>query len=460
MIRVGVEEAVDDSLLAGFTGDIQLIRIPIDPAPDETFDVDLWIPSHRIATTKRQWTHLKGVKVVQSLLAGVDAIHGFVPPGAILCDARGVLDSPTAEMAVTLVLAAQKYLPFYVELQRHADWRGRKDAEQISLLTPGGSPDPNMPALIDEVEGKTILILGYGSIGKAIEDRLAPFGAHFIRVARSAREGVEPVSNLDALLPQADILIIITPLTSETQHLINAHRLALMKPGALLVNVGRGPIVDTAALLLALEEYKIRAAIDVTDPRAVATRAPTLESAQHSDHAAHLHQQLEVPLPRLRLRRPAGPTLRSRRAAAQHRHRRILDLQRPLRTNRHPAPRAQHRQRRRNRKRALPPEPLRHPRRQRCRHRSAQLRADIHQARKYPRTPSRNIHRRRPERTLRQVQHARSTCKNQPRQLRAMHLRTHHHERRRQQQRSRRQPASPDPQPIRPRQPVTQHASA
>ena len=134
-------------------------------------------------------------------------------------------------MAVTLVLAAQKYLPFYVELQRHDDWRGRSGAEQISLLTPGGSPDPNMPALIDEVEDKTILILGYGSIGKAIEARLAPFGAHFIRVARSAAEGVtEPVSNTRTRsLPRTDILIIITPLTSETHHLIAAHRLALME---------------------------------------------------------------------------------------------------------------------------------------------------------------------------------------------------------------------------------------
>jgi phosphoglycerate dehydrogenase-like enzyme len=274
MVRVGVEDAIDDSLLADFTGDIQLIRISVDPAPEEFFEVDFWIPSHRIATARRQWTHLKDVKVVQSLLAGVDAIRGFVPPGAILCDARGVLDSPTAEMAVTLVLAAQKYLPFYVELQQHADWRGRSGAEQISLLTPGGSPDPNMPALIDEVEDKTILILGYGSIGHAIEARLAPFGPRFIRVARSAREGVEPVSNLDALLPQADILIIITPLTSETHHLINADRLALMKPGALLVNVGRGPIVDTAALLRALDEYKIRAAIDVTDPEPLPPEHP------------------------------------------------------------------------------------------------------------------------------------------------------------------------------------------
>jgi phosphoglycerate dehydrogenase-like enzyme len=110
------------------------------------------------------------------------------------------------------------------------------------------------------------LIVGYGSIGKAIEARLAPFGANFLRVARNAHEGVEPVSKLDELLGQADIVVLIIPLTSETRHLIDAKRLAKMKPRALLVNAARGPIVETEALLQALNDNRIRAAIDVTDP--------------------------------------------------------------------------------------------------------------------------------------------------------------------------------------------------
>jgi phosphoglycerate dehydrogenase-like enzyme len=119
---------------------------------------------------------------------------------------------------------------------------------------------------MNEVADAIVLIVGYGSIGKAIETRLAAFGAKFLRVARSPREGVVPVSKLDELLGQADIVVLTTPLTSETRHLLNTKRLARMKLGALLVNASRGGIVDTEALLQALNEKRIRAAVDVTDP--------------------------------------------------------------------------------------------------------------------------------------------------------------------------------------------------
>ena len=110
------------------------------------------------------------------------------------------------------------------------------------------------------------LIVGYGSIGAAVEARLAPFGCKFLRVARSARDGVAPVSALDDLLPRADIVILTTPLTSQTRGLINAARILRMKRGALLVNAGRGAVVETDALVRALNEGRIRAALDVTDP--------------------------------------------------------------------------------------------------------------------------------------------------------------------------------------------------
>ena len=122
------------------------------------------------------------------------------------------------------------------------------------------------PALVDEMEVKTVLIVGYGSIAGAIESRLTPFGPQILRVARRAREGVAPVSQLDDLLPQADMVVLITPLTPETVHLMNADRIAKMKRGALLVNAARGQLVDTDALTKALNDGKIRAALDVTDP--------------------------------------------------------------------------------------------------------------------------------------------------------------------------------------------------
>jgi phosphoglycerate dehydrogenase-like enzyme len=189
-----------------------------------------------------------------------------------LCDARGVHDIPTAEWAVAAIFAMQKCLPFFIGLQSKGVWAFGQQAQQIDHTLPTKIKDP--PAPIRDVADTTVLIVGYGSIGQAIEMRLAPFGTKFLRVARSARDGVAPVSQLDDLLGQADIVVLTTPLTSETRHLINASRLATMKLGALLVNAARGPLVDTDALVKALREEKIRAAIDVTDPEPLPTGHP------------------------------------------------------------------------------------------------------------------------------------------------------------------------------------------
>ena len=270
MVRVGVNEWVNESLLKNFTKEIKLVRIAEEPQGE--IEVDFWIPLSHPNLVPGQWPHLKGVRVVQAPWAGVDLLRHVFPPEVVLCDARGVHDTPTAEWAVSAVLAMQKYLPFYAEVQRQGDWNRRLQAKEIYRLSHGKEAGP--PALVDEVADTTILIVGYGSIGRAIEARLAPFGPKFLRVARSPREGVEPVSKLDELLGKADIVILITPLTSETRHLFDAKRLAKLKPGALLVNAARGAIVDTDALLDALNEKKIRAAIDVTDPEPLPSGHP------------------------------------------------------------------------------------------------------------------------------------------------------------------------------------------
>jgi phosphoglycerate dehydrogenase-like enzyme len=254
MVRVGIQESVAPVLLQDFTREVELVRIPDQPEGD--VEIDFWIAPLNLKITKRQLPHLRGLRVVQSLWAGVDLLLPLLPPGLILCDAQGVHDIPTAEWAVTVILAMQRYLPFYFALQQQEDWAGRKHSQQT----------PGPPALIDEVAEATVLIVGHGSIGKAIESRLAPFGVRFLRVARHAREGVESVSQLDEVLPRADIVVVVTPLTPETRHLIDAGRIARMKPGALLVNAARGPVVDTDALVEALNETRIRAAVDVTDP--------------------------------------------------------------------------------------------------------------------------------------------------------------------------------------------------
>ena len=226
----------------------------------------MWIAPINLKIARRQLPHFRGLRVVQSLMAGVDRLQQLLPPGVTLCDAKGVHDAPTAEWAVAVILAMQKRLPFYFSLQQQEDWGGRRQAAELDHPSHALPAGLRSPALVDEMEVKTVLIVGYGSIGSAIESRLAPFGPRILRVARRAREGVAPVSQLDELLPQADIVVLITPLTPETMHLMDAGRIARMKPGALLVNAARGQLVDTDALVQALANGKIRAAIDVTDP--------------------------------------------------------------------------------------------------------------------------------------------------------------------------------------------------
>jgi phosphoglycerate dehydrogenase-like enzyme len=282
-VRVGIEASIDSALLADFAG-LELVRVPAEPEADMA--VDFWIASLNPPTSRRQWPHLKGVKAVQGLWAGVDALRPLIPADVTLCNARGVHDAPTAEWAVTAVLAMQKYLPFYADLQRRADWAGKDKAEDIYLLSEGAARDPDCPVLVEEVSDKTVLIVGYGSIGKAVETRLAPFGCSFLRLARAARPGVSPVAGLDDLLRQADIVILTMPLTSETRQLINAARIARMKRGALLVNAARGAVVETEALTAALTQGRIRAALDVTDPEPLPPehplwRAPNLMITPH-----------------------------------------------------------------------------------------------------------------------------------------------------------------------------------
>ncbi len=159
-----------------------------------------------------------------------------------------------------------KYFPLFGQIQRAAVWSRRKEAEDLYHTLHPAAKRLYPPILCDELHGQQVLIVGYGAIGQAIEQRLRPFGVDCVRVARTAREGVYSVSELHKLLPSADVVILIVPYTSETTGMIGAHQLALMKQGSLLVNAARGPVVNTDALLAALNTGRITAAIDVTDP--------------------------------------------------------------------------------------------------------------------------------------------------------------------------------------------------
>jgi phosphoglycerate dehydrogenase-like enzyme len=185
------------------------------------------------------------LKVVQTLSAGVDHIRAAVPEGVLLCNGRGIHNASTAEHAVALTLACLRGIPGFVEDQHEARWdQGWREA----------------------LADKTVLIIGYGDIGRDIERRLIPFEVSVVRVARSARDGVHTTADLPDLLPDADVVILVVPDTSETRGLVDSEFLRQMKLGALLVNVARGPVVVTDDLLQALYAGQVRAALDVTDP--------------------------------------------------------------------------------------------------------------------------------------------------------------------------------------------------
>jgi phosphoglycerate dehydrogenase-like enzyme len=265
MVRVGVDENLAEELLADFPRDAEIVRLPKQiQAPVE---VDFWIlPFHR-KDAEIAFRQLRGVKVVQSMMAGVDWILPWLPAEVTLCDGRGIHDISASEWVLAAVLASMKRFPVYRDLQAKQQWKGFATVTD-GFLGESGAARGQYSVLAEDLAGKTVLIVGYGSIGAAIEARLTPFGVILVRVARSARDApkVSAVSELHGLLPAADIVVLIVPLTDATRGLMGAEEIALMKRGALLVNAARGPVVETVALVRALQEGRIRAALDVTDP--------------------------------------------------------------------------------------------------------------------------------------------------------------------------------------------------
>ena len=263
-MHLGLPEEIDRSLFRYLPEGVDITRIDDHLTGD--LHLDIWVLPLNPKQAAAARPHIRSVRVVQSQYAGVDAFLSFIPPGATLCDAQGVHDIPVAEWIVTAILASLKYIPFYVHIQAAGDWKQRLEAEKLYLGTYPGAQPMTPPALADELAGKTALIVGYGSIGRATEERLKPFDVNIVRLGRRRRDGVEPEDRLDDLLPQADIVILLLPLTAQTRGLINRKRLAAMKHGSLLVNAARGPVLDTDALVEALQSGRIHAAVDVTDP--------------------------------------------------------------------------------------------------------------------------------------------------------------------------------------------------
>ena len=194
---------------------------------------------------------LPALRAIQIPSAGYEHALPFVPENVSLCNARGVHDTRTAEMALALTLASQRGLPQFFDAQRRQTWEQWETA----------------PSLAD----RRVLIVGYGSIGAAIGARMRACEAHVEGVARSARTApdgtvVHAIDDVARHLPHAEVVVVVTPHDESTDALVDADFLAAMPDGALLVNVGRGKVVDTDALLAELSSGRLRAALDVTDP--------------------------------------------------------------------------------------------------------------------------------------------------------------------------------------------------
>ena len=234
--------------------------------PDGVQDVEVYVVPYYFTNARAElMAGMPKLKAVLTLTAGFEHVQPFVPSGAALCNAKGLHDASTSELALTLTLSALRAIPKYV-----------RNAEQgLWLSTPAETEGREVDQALAD---KTVLIVGYGSVGAAIERRLAGFEVDVLRVARTARDGVSGFDELPALLPTADVVILAVPATDQTRGMVDAEFLGRMKDGSLLVNVARGVVVDTDALLAETESGRLRAALDVTDPEPLPVDHPLWKS--------------------------------------------------------------------------------------------------------------------------------------------------------------------------------------
>jgi phosphoglycerate dehydrogenase-like enzyme len=247
MIRVWLPAQDSLALMGGLPdGMIADVWTGGEELPDSAGEVEVvvlpfGVPEARMPVLAK----LPRLRLIQLLSAGAEQALPFVPSGVTLCNARGAHDPDVAEWIMAVILAEVRKLPGFLAAQQAGTWA---------------------PAMSEPLAGQTVLIVGYGSIGQAVERMLVPFGVTVERVARHARPGVSAMDDLPAMLARAGIVVLLVPVTPATTGLVDARFLSRMRDHALLVNAARGSIVDTGALLAELRSGRLRAALDVTDP--------------------------------------------------------------------------------------------------------------------------------------------------------------------------------------------------
>jgi len=241
----------DDSLrsaLTNLSGDVEIIEWAMSgPAPVD--EIDIVVPPY-LGGTKMlsQLTSVK-TRLVQSQMLGYDGVAQMLPPDNVYANAASVHEASTAELTLALILASQRGIPDFVRQATMGRW---------------------VPSWHQSLADRNVLLVGYGGVGKAIEARLLPFEVTVTRVALRARSDergdIHGFESLFELLPVADIVVVVVPLTEKTTHLIDDSFLRRMRDDTLLINVARGPVANTKALLAHASAGRIRVALDVTDP--------------------------------------------------------------------------------------------------------------------------------------------------------------------------------------------------
>lgn len=218
----------------------------VTPDPADLEKITFYVPAYMYgAAALTPIASMGSLQVIQSPNAGVDDVIPLRPKGVVLCNAAGVHDASTAELAVGLAIASRRGFNSFAQYQSRGVWLHTSNA-----------------SLTDS----KVAIVGHGNIGKTIAQMLGGFEVEVTSFSRSGSDGALKMENFDRLLPTFDVIILIVPLNDQTRHFINAQRLSAMKDGASLINVARGAIIDTDALVAELNSGRISCALDVTDP--------------------------------------------------------------------------------------------------------------------------------------------------------------------------------------------------
>ncbi len=246
LIPVLVPDADGEEALAGVPG-VASVRYRLGDEPNaEQRSAEVIVVTYAHAEEAIRLMHqLPALRLVQTLNAGYDQWEGRLPPGVSLSNARGAHGHSCAEWVAAVLLARARRLADFIDAQARQVWEPRRSRS---------------------LSGQRIAVLGAGDLGGCIRRVLEPFGCIVTLVARTRRDDVIPLDTFMGARDRFDVVILAMPLSDETHHLVDAAFLDGLGDGTVVVNVGRGQLVDHEALVAATADGRLQAILDVTEP--------------------------------------------------------------------------------------------------------------------------------------------------------------------------------------------------